>query len=310
MSFEKYDLSKLENVHSTFNGILARCPICAQEGGSGNGGGDSKGSHLIIFKDGRFGCAKYQGDKEHSRKIYNYLYRGEDFEIEEQEEFIYRGTKLKYYPEELLAKLIPDYTYWLNRGIPQNILSQFDGGMASSDEKGKLQNRYVFAVRDKADKIVGWAGRLVDYSDFAPKWKIIGAKKSFIFPARSLSEKSIKESKICVLIESIGDCLKLFEHGIENTKVMFGVRPSSQLIGYLISLGVKTVVISTNNDSAKNNVGNDAAIRIKNQLSHYFNIDNIHIILPRSKDFGESTEDEILEFKKKLEDLQNGDKVE
>lgn len=303
MSFEKYDLSKLENVRRVGNKVIAGCPECRRLGK------DHDCTNLVVFPSGAFGCITHEGDKEHNRAIYNFLYKGESTEIEEQEEFIYRGTKLKYYPEELLAKLIPDYTYWLNRGIPQNILSQFDGGMASSDEKGKLQNRYVFAVRDKADKIVGWAGRLVDYSDFAPKWKIIGAKKSFVFPPRKLSERQIVDSQTVILTESIGDTLALKKYGIENTKVMFGVRPSSQLIGYLISLGVKTVVISTNNDSAKNNVGNDAAIKIKNQLSHYFNIDNIHIILPRSKDFGESTEEEILEFKKKLEILQNGGKV-
>lgn len=303
MSFEKYDLSKLENVRRVGNKIIASCPECRRLGR------DHDCTNLVVFPSGAFGCITHEGDKEHNRAIYNFLYKGESTEIEEQEEFIYRGTKLKYYPEELLAKLIPDYNYWINRGIPQNILSQFDGGMASSDEKGKLQNRYVFAVRDKSDKIVGWAGRLIDYSDFAPKWKIIGAKKSFIFPARKLSEDAIKQSKIAIFLESIGDCLSLMKHGICNTKVMFGVRPSSQLIGYLISLGVKTVVISTNNDSAKNNVGNDAAIRIKNQLSHYFNIDNIHIILPQAKDFGIESEEKILEFKKKLEVLQNGCKV-
>lgn len=309
MSFEKYDLSKLENVHSTFNGILARCPICAQEGGSGNGGGDSKGSHLIIFKDGRFGCAKYQGDKEHSRKIYNYLYRGEDFEIEEQEEFIYRGTKLKYYPEELLAKLVPDYNYWAGRNIPPQIVSQFDGGLASKDEKGKLQGRYVFAIRNKDDKIVGWAGRLIDYSNFSPKWKNIGNKKQFIFPARKLSEQYIKEKKQVVVLESVGDALSCYKYGIKNIIVLFGVVPSSQLISYIISLGVKEIIISTNNDSAKNNVGNEAAEKIKRRLSLFFNSEGIKIILPSKKDWNESDEQEILNFKKKLETLENEIKI-
>lgn len=43
--------------------IQARCPACAAEGG------DSKGEHLMVFADGKFGCAAYQGDKEHRRKI-------------------------------------------------------------------------------------------------------------------------------------------------------------------------------------------------------------------------------------------------
>jgi len=251
-----------------------------------------------------------RGDKEHNRQIYNYLYRGEDFEIEEQEEFIYRGTKLKYYPEELLQKLIPDYNYWINRGIPPQIVSQFDGGLASKDEKGKLQGRYVFAIRNKDDKIVGWAGRLIEYSNFSPKWKNIGNKKQFIFPARKLSEQYIKEKKQVVVLESVGDALSCYKYGIKNIIVLFGVVPSSQLISYIISLGVKEIIISTNNDSAKNNVGNEAAEKIKRRLSLFFNSEGIKIILPSKKDWNESDEQEILEFKKKLEVLQNGGKVE
>ncbi len=299
MSYLKYDLSKLQNVRSTFAGILAQCPICAQEGG------DSKGAHLIVFKTGAFGCAKYQGVKEHSRKIYEFLYNGPSTDIEEQEEFIYRGTKLKYYPEELLTKLISYYSYWEGRNIPSNIVSFFSGGLASSQDGGKLKGRYVFAVRNKDNKIVGWAGRLIEHSEFAPKWKIIGAKKSFIFPERNLSEKSIKDQKQVILLESVADSMMLFKYGIKNTSVMFGVKPSSQLISYLISLGVQEVIISTNNDSAKNNVGNEASEKIRKQLSLFFNPNNIKIILPQSKDWGCANEQEILDFKKKIDESKN-----
>ncbi len=299
MSYLKYDLSKLQNVRSTFDGILAQCPICAQEGG------DSKGAHLIVFKTGAFGCAKYQGDKEHSRKIYRYLYNGQDIETEEVEEFIYRGTKLKYYPEELLSKLIPDYSYWEGRNIPSNIVSQFPGGLSSIQDSGKLSGRYVFAIRNKDNKIVGWAGRLIEYSEFAPKWKNLGIKKSFIFPERKLSEKYIRERKQIVILESVGDALACYKYGIKNTIVLFGVVPSSQQISYIISLGVKEIIISTNNDSAKNNVGNEAAEKIKKQLSLFFNPNNIKIILPQSKDWGCANEQEILDFKKKIDESKN-----
>jgi hypothetical protein len=58
------DMNKLENVSEKFDGkTTARCPVCAAEGG------DSKGEHLVVFPDGKFGCVKYEGDAAHRSKI-------------------------------------------------------------------------------------------------------------------------------------------------------------------------------------------------------------------------------------------------
>lgn len=43
------DLSQLQNVRTTGNKIIARCPACAQMGQ------DKKGNHLVISEDGKFG---------------------------------------------------------------------------------------------------------------------------------------------------------------------------------------------------------------------------------------------------------------
>ena len=59
------DPSKLENVVARPDGaMVARCPACAEERM------DTKGEHLIVFKDGRFGCAVYPGDHEHRKLIW------------------------------------------------------------------------------------------------------------------------------------------------------------------------------------------------------------------------------------------------
>lgn len=56
------DITKLENVvPGGDERIVARCPACASEGG------DNKGNHLIIFADGRFGCAVYPGQSEDAK---------------------------------------------------------------------------------------------------------------------------------------------------------------------------------------------------------------------------------------------------
>lgn len=50
--------------------IIAACPACRAAGG------DQKGEHLIVYPDGRFGCAAHQGDAEHRRAIFQLNTRG------------------------------------------------------------------------------------------------------------------------------------------------------------------------------------------------------------------------------------------
>jgi hypothetical protein len=55
--------SKLENVVERADGSFnARCPACAARGG------DSKGNHLIVFPDGKFGCVVFQGSDAETRE--------------------------------------------------------------------------------------------------------------------------------------------------------------------------------------------------------------------------------------------------
>lgn len=56
---------KLTNVtHRPDGSLIARCPACAEAGN------DNRGEHLIIFPNGRFGCATHPGDPEHRKKIF------------------------------------------------------------------------------------------------------------------------------------------------------------------------------------------------------------------------------------------------
>lgn len=61
----KLEIKKLENCEHLPNGrIRARCPACAASGG------DNSANHLMIFADGRFGCAAHPGDRQHRSEIY------------------------------------------------------------------------------------------------------------------------------------------------------------------------------------------------------------------------------------------------
>ena len=60
----KIDEMKLQNVVKKPNGeIIAQCPACAATGG------DTKGNHLIVYSDGKFGCVVNPGDKRHNKEI-------------------------------------------------------------------------------------------------------------------------------------------------------------------------------------------------------------------------------------------------
>lgn len=59
------NLNKLEKVRGHSKGAtIARCPACAEEGN------DRIGEHLIIYRDGRFGCVANAKDGQHNQRIF------------------------------------------------------------------------------------------------------------------------------------------------------------------------------------------------------------------------------------------------
>ncbi len=58
------DFERLENFRQCAGGYRAACPACRENGS------DKKGNHLFIPENGRFGCAKFQGDHEHRARIF------------------------------------------------------------------------------------------------------------------------------------------------------------------------------------------------------------------------------------------------
>ena len=58
------DLTLLQNIRQRGDKWIAKCPACAEVGG------DSKGEHLIIYPDNRFGCVANGDDQDHRRDIF------------------------------------------------------------------------------------------------------------------------------------------------------------------------------------------------------------------------------------------------
>jgi len=219
-----------------------------------------------------------------------------NFSIETREEVKPKLKENKIYNKEMLLKLKKDHSYWVNRNISEEIIAEFDGGVADT---GKMAGRYVFPIFNNQDQIVGFSGRDILNRTEVPKWKHIGNKSSWCFPAKK-TIKEIKQSKSVIIVESVGDCLSLYQAGIKNVLVSFGLEISNSIINLMLKLDVNNIHICFNNDSEKNNAGNLAAEKAFDKIAKFFDYKQIHINLPDKKDFGEMNTEEILEWKKKI----------
>jgi len=209
--------------------------------------------------------------------------------------------EIKNPPPKILVtkKFDPDYGKRLLRhfslytkrdnSISENVLIGFECGVQMS---GKMNNRFVFLVRDEEFNIVGLAGR--DLLNRDNKWKLMGGKQGWVFPQQSIP--FVRDSGAVFLVESIGDMLALYEAGHKNVFVMFGLNLFPKLLNKIVSLSPKRVIICTNNDSnSEKNEGQIAAQKIKDKLSKLIDEDFITIMLPPNGDLGDSTKEQIQE---------------
>ena len=215
--------------------------------------------------------------------------------IQEEEE----ETKIvqdKFFDSDFVKDLMPWYTFYKNRGISEQTIKDFGGGVKTY---GKLNNRFVFPVY-QGEKIIGLAGRDLYTNSQRPKWKILGRKANFVYPYK-LAISDIESSRCVILVESIGDALSLYEAGIKNFLVLFGLSVSKPVVLTLIKSNVDKIIIATNNDiDSETNRGMEAALGIKYKLSKFFNPDSIFVKLPYKKDFGDMKKEEILKWQKSL----------
>tara|TARA_R110000772_G_scaffold249530_1_gene363766 strand:- start:9147 stop:10070 length:924 start_codon:yes stop_codon:yes gene_type:complete len=215
-----------------------------------------------------------------------------------EEEKIDNKIKIpKEYPSDSLNKLEKDHSFWINRGISEETLKVFEGGVA---KQGPMKNRYVFPIKDSAGKIIGFSGRYLFKNDKLPKWKHFPTKKLWRYPA-FYNSKELQKSNHIILVESIGDFLSLWEAGIKNVLVCFTNSVSCGIMNYLSRLDPDQVVIAFNNDFEKyENHGKIQAVSSAKKLLAYFDREQIRINLPPKNDFNEMNKEEILLWHKKL----------
>lgn len=291
------DISKLYAVKPGPNGtLIAQCPVCAKNGRDLRGA-----NHLIIYSNGAYGCAAHQGDEEHTKAIWALAGDGSS-NVEKIDRTLSEPIETieTFYDESILDKLVKKHDYFVGRGVTEETLNYFHGGLALS--VGKLRNRYVVPLYNEHGKIHGFTGRYIypipEDSDIM-KWKHLGSRNKFTWPYY-FNRNNILESKYVILVESPGCILKLWDCGIKNALCIFGTVPNSVLIKTLISLGV-IIVVATNNEPGNNNIGNKAAKSIKKNLENYFDAERVIIELPPNKDFLDCSCEEIYKYREELE---------
>jgi hypothetical protein len=201
----------------------------------------------------------------------------------------------KSFDINILDRLENRHDYWINRNITQETICQFKGGVAHA---GKMKNRYVFPIFNLKNSIIGFSGR--DVTNISKiKWKHLGEKSDFLYPL-FLNHSILQEQREIILVESVGDMLNLWQSGIKNVLVTFGTSLSLPILNHMLKVDIKKIYISLNNDSNKNMAGNIGADKIYARLKRYFDQRQLKIALPIKKDFGEMTNEEILQWKKTL----------
>jgi hypothetical protein len=206
--------------------------------------------------------------------------------INKSEEYIYAPKQTiemdAIYPESILNNLFPNFSFYKRKGLSEDTLNFYKTGLAQS---GKMYRRMVFPIYNEYSQIVGFSGRKTDVdNDKIPKWKHIGKKRNWIYPAYIPAEETvdsvIRKTGEVVIVESIGDSMALFESGIKNSLVSFGLGCQPIMLSYLSSFSVKRIVIAGNNDSDGENHGYFGSVKTLLNLLPYFDFNCIEINLP------------------------------
>lgn len=300
------DLSKLVNVkRGPENTITSGCPVCRSQGA------DKTGNHLKVWLNtGAFNCVVAGKDRIHNRAIRDFL-RGASGELEDVL-FVEPPERLRaepVYPDEMLTKLLKDHSYWVNRGVKQEVIAMLEGGVAPAEEKSKLSGRYVIPIRGLSGQINGWSGRLLTDSNYSPKYKHLFSSSQACWPWHIAGPHIIKSRKV-VLQEGWSEWLFLHGSRIFNSLSLFGLNLSDVMVGQLLASDVRKIIISTNDDADEGRKSNGRvvkkgklkALEIKEQLHAFWDPENVIIRHPKS-DWGEATEEERQEFRAEIEAL-------
>lgn len=210
----------------------------------------------------------------------------------------------------VVENLLPHHDFYLKKGINEHTLKHFKSGASTG---GKMYQRYVFPIINEHDEIHGLSGRDLSKRENSnrPKWKHSGKTSSWVYPlylkdadGSFPTRESIDSKGEVVIVESVGDCVSLYDNGFKNCLVSFGLNISSKLICALTEICPQKLFISFNNDSSsEENRGLIASIKNYCKLLRYFDYEKLYICLPNKKDFGEMSADDYDAWREKIKNI-------
>ena len=201
----------------------------------------------------------------------------------------------KTYSPNVLQKLLPHHDFYIDKGMSKETLQDFKCGLAMS---GKMYQRVIFPIFRKDGRIHGFSGRKATDDD-RPKWLHMGKSSNWFYPYYNIQhvQESILEKQSVHIVESVGDCLSLYNSGVKNVLVSFGLNISPKFISRLSMLPVSKIFISFNNDhSSSVNRGFEGAIKSIFKLVDSIDFDKIYFSPPEKNDFGEMSLEQIEKY--------------
>lgn len=211
----------------------------------------------------------YSNLKQHSDKIKYLLNRGLDIKIIQR---FGLGYSLDSYDALL--------NFLKRRGYDEKLLIKA-GLVSKKDNKlfDRFRNRIMFPVFDHKGRVIGFGGRVLD--DSKPKYlnspeTPVFKKGTNLYALNFVLKKGIPDELI--LVEGYMDCIKLHQHGIENTVATLGTALTKEQ-ARLIKRYCSNVYLCYDSDAA----GRTATLRgIEVLHSEGLNVKIINI--PRGKD--------------------------
>jgi hypothetical protein len=190
----------------------------------------------------------------------------------------------KIYPKSYLEKLLPIRNFYQKKNISTETQELFMCGYAGN---GKMYRRIVFPIFNLDNQIHGFSGRTVVEGDNIPKWKHLGRKTDWVYPHHLAHDHIDKQGEV-ILVESIGDCMALYEAGFKNVLMLAGLDISSKVMSYLNTFNLDKIIVAMNNDKNKEtNSGGIASVKTVAKLSQIYDLNVISINPPLLNDFGD-----------------------
>ena len=156
----------------------------------------------------------------------------------------------------------------------------------------ELYGRITIPIYDKHGNLVTIAGKRIDGIK-SRKYKFLyNIDKSYLLYNLHKAAPYIYEKKELIIVEGFKDVWRAWETGLKNVVATMGGIPSDSQLDLLLKYGKYNLVIALDNDEA----GQKGAVKVVNALSTFCKIRKIDF--SGHKDFGECTQEEVIEYYK------------